>query len=212
MTNLKLLLAISVLSFSGCGSTGSEPDAIVQGTVTVDGELAKRGTVRFYPVDSGPVAIAVINRDGTYALRVGRGDIHDANFSKIDSGEYVATVVVHAPSTMDEERPEMPPTPGPRLSGKRFAQKETSGLTFQVKSGMNICPIEVEGSASDPVEEEDSNAAEDEETDSESAESDTEAGDPSIETERDGEQTDSNGQKEEGGTRKVDDPDTETTS
>ncbi len=149
----KTVLMFVLVTLLGCGASKGGPDATVQGTVTVDGVLAERGTVSFYPVKEGPIAIGTINPDGTFALKVGRGNVANTDFSKIHSGEYLAAVVVLAQSTVEEDHPEMPPTPGARLSAKRFSQKGTSDLSFKVTAGLNILPIDLKGSANDPVEE-----------------------------------------------------------
>jgi len=152
MRHLTFCMVLVVSALLGCGPSKSGPDATVQGTVTIDGMLAERGIVSFYPVEEGPIANGSIKADGTFALRVGQGDLANANFSKIHSGEYWVSVVVRGPSKVQEDHPELPPTPGLLLSAKRFSQKDTSGLKFNVTTGLNILPINVEGSASDPVE------------------------------------------------------------
>ena len=67
-------IGLIIALLSGCGG----PDSTVQGTVTIDGELAHRGIVTFHPVDGGPTAYGSIGENGEYSLRVGRGDLNDA--------------------------------------------------------------------------------------------------------------------------------------
>ena len=43
---------LSIAVFAGCGG----PSSNVQGTVTVDGQLARQGTVAFHPVEGGATA------------------------------------------------------------------------------------------------------------------------------------------------------------
>ncbi len=137
-----LLLALCV----GCGG----PDAAVQGTVTIDGELANRGTVVFHPVKDGPTAYGSIAENGTYVLRVGKGDLQDPNSGGVPSGEYIVTVSVNMPSAKDVAAGEGgPPTPGARLSSSKYAAKDTSDLRATVKPGENVVPLDVKGSADD---------------------------------------------------------------
>jgi hypothetical protein len=37
-----------------------------------------------------------------------------------------------------------PPKPGPRLSAARYSKRDTSGLAFTIKPGLNVISIEVE--------------------------------------------------------------------
>ena len=46
------MLALAI----GCGGPANEYDAVVTGTVTIDGELANSGLVTFHPVDDGKVS------------------------------------------------------------------------------------------------------------------------------------------------------------
>ena len=150
-----ILLNVSLLlSVSGCSDTATRGNATVQGTVTIDGALAPRGTVTFYPKNNGPVAVGQIYSDGSYALRVGLGNTSNPDSAKIASGEYVATVMVMGESPEGETVAEGgPPLAGPRLIAKKYTTKETSGLTFSVKPGRNVFVLDLEGAASDPLEE-----------------------------------------------------------
>ena len=166
-----LLYCVSMAALIGCGG----PDATVQGTVTIDGQLARRGTVLFHPVDGGPMPYGTIADNGSYALRVGQGDLKDAG-AEIKSGDYIVTVVVNMPSKKDEMVGETgPPRPGARLTAKKYATKESSDLRATVKAGPNVVPLELEGAAPDEEElEADSTVVETErvptdETDSEDA-------------------------------------------
>ena len=139
------------VAVTGCGTNRSSADAIVQGTVTIDGVLAPRGQVTFHPVATGPVATGPIHGDGSFSLRIGQGDMANPDESKINSGEYVATVVVNEPADKSATVGEGgPPLAGKRLTAIKYALKETSGLKFTVKPGRNVFPIELEGSQNDP--------------------------------------------------------------
>ena len=142
---LSCLCLIWLAGSVGCDS-GKNRNATVQGTVTIDGELAKSGTVVFHPADDIPTAYGTIRSDGTFALRIGQGKTHDLDHSKISPGDYIATVMIRGPSVPDEELGEgAPPKPGPRLSAAKYGSKETSGLAYTIESGrLNVINIEVE--------------------------------------------------------------------
>jgi hypothetical protein len=153
MKRVSIFLVLVVATCFGCG----EPEASVQGTVTIDGQLAKQGTVVFHPVEEGwPTAYGSINEDGSYALRVGQGDLSDPDSGDVPPGEYIVTVVSTMPSQADEaEGKSAPPTPGARLSAEKYGSKETSDLRHTVKKGRNVVPLEVEGASADEVSDED---------------------------------------------------------
>lgn len=132
-----------LVAFVGC-SEGGSGDAIVQGTVTIDGQLAESGSVLFHSTGDAPAAYGAIRKNGSFALRVGRGNTNNVNASKIQSGEYVATVQIHGPSIPDEEFPGAPPKTGPLLIAEKYTTKATSGLTHTFKSGRNVVNLELE--------------------------------------------------------------------
>lgn len=148
------LFLVCLGGLAGCES-GKKRDATVQGTVTLDGELTKSGTVVFHPSDSVPVAYGTVRRDGTFALRIGQGNQRDLDHSEIYPGSYVATVTIRGSSTPDVESGEgAPPKPGARLSATKYSNKETSGLAYTIKPGMNVINIEVEAATEEEVSEE----------------------------------------------------------
>lgn len=159
-----LLNCLLLTALIGC----SGPDATVQGIVTIDGQLARRGAVVFHRLDGGPMAYGSIADNGSYALRVGQGNLggkaSDDDEAQIVSGDYVVTVVVNMPSGKDETGESGPPRPGARLTAKKYASKETSGLRVNVKPGPNVVPLELEGAAVDEVEEEPDAQSEDDAT------------------------------------------------
>lgn len=151
----RILVCWSVLAAclwsSGCSNDKSGADAVVQGTVTIEGVLAPRGQVTFHPVKQGPVATGPIHSDGSFSLRIGQGNMANPDESKIVSGEYVATVVVNEPADASATVGEGgPPLAGKRLTAIKYSQKDSSGLKFTVKPGRNVFPIELEGSQNDP--------------------------------------------------------------
>ncbi len=140
---LACLLLVGLPSLTGCGDSGAG-DAIVQGTVTVDGQLAESGSVVFHSQGDSPAAYGTIREDGTYVLRVGRGNVDNVNASKIMSGDYVATVQIRGPSIPDAEFEGAPPRPGPLLIAEKFTSKATSGLAHTIKAGRNVVNLELE--------------------------------------------------------------------
>lgn len=144
MTRFQVLLLITA-AWAGCGG----PDSTVQGTVTIDGQLARRGSVVFHPVGGGPAAYGSIDDKGSYALRIGQGEATDAN-SEIDSGEYIVTAVVNMPSTRSKNVADTgPPDPGARITAQKYANKETSDLRVTIKSGPNVIPLELESASAE---------------------------------------------------------------
>ena len=153
------LIGVVIASCAGCGG----PTSTVQGTVTIDGEIARQGTVVFHPVEGGAKAYGSIADNGSYALRVGQGDLNDPNAGDVPPGEYIITVVVNTPSSGRESLGEGdagPPTPGPRLSAEKYATAETSDLKHTVKVGKNVFPLEIEGAKKEETAASESNAAE----------------------------------------------------
>lgn len=138
----------------GCADSGPPTDATVQGTVTIDGELATRGTVTLHPDGDGPVAVGQIHPDGSYAARIGLGRTADPDAAQISAGKYFVTVMVMGDAIEDDLVGEGgPPKAGPRLTAKKYASKATSGLVFNVKPGANVFSLELESSANDPPDE-----------------------------------------------------------
>ena len=136
-------LALGLITICGL-VTGCGPsyNANVTGTVTLEGELVDRGTVAFHPAGGGPIALGIIQENGSYTVRVGAGDNPSTGAGSIPAGDYVVTVVVAQP-------PEAPDQPGPpkavlRLSAKEFASVATSPLRVTVKPGENTVPLDVE--------------------------------------------------------------------
>ncbi len=134
--------AIALSAVLGCNDSAKR-DAVVQGTVTIDGQLVSQGIVTFHPEGTGPVAYGTILKDGTYALRVGRGQKND-RANKIYPGKYTATVAVTVPSPASEDDDGGLPKPGPRLTDAKFSDKSTSELKYEVESGRNIINISVD--------------------------------------------------------------------
>ncbi len=164
-----LVLAVG----AGCSkSSSSDYDASVQGTVTIDGELASGGTVTFIPVKGGPAAVGMIAANGSYALRIGQGNASDPDRSMLPSGKYVATVVVTAPPAMDARGEDGGPLPiGPRLMADKYASQETSEMEYEVAKGLNVFDLKLEGAWANPPSDEEADEQQGEEGEGEAAES-----------------------------------------
>jgi hypothetical protein len=143
---LAILLVAAGGGFLGWRALQSKYDATVQGAVTIEGELANRGTVIFHPVGNGAPAYGDIRQDGTYSLRVGQGDLRDADGGRLASGDYVVTVMVTA--APGEEASELP-LPGPRVTAAKYREKSTTDLKVNVKPGPNVVPLDLQGATAD---------------------------------------------------------------
>lgn len=153
LTRLASYVTAAVLACVIVAGCGPRPDATVEGTVTIDGQLAGRGTVVFHPVEVGPVAYGNIFPDGTFSLRVGQGDLDELDGGHVFSGDYIVTVVVNMPSAATETIGEGgPPKPGARLTARKYANRATSDLRVAVKPGRNVVPLELEGAAREEAE------------------------------------------------------------
>jgi hypothetical protein len=152
---LSVLAAISCLAWTGCNRAANTFDATVQGAVTIDGELAPRGTVTFHPIKNGTPSSGPIHEDGSYSIRTGQGDLSNPDGGTIRSGDYVVTVAVTAPPSETEVVAEGgPPSVGARLMADKYAMKETSDLKVKVKAGPNIIDLKLDGPWANPPKEE----------------------------------------------------------
>jgi hypothetical protein len=146
--------AVAIFVAAGCGGPAYEYDSIVTGTVTIDGELAKSGTVTFHPVKEGLPSIGRIFPDGSFSLRTGQGDLKKTDGGTVVSGDYVVTVSVTGPPVEGSRVAEGgPPVPGPSLVAKKYARKDTSDLRRTVKPGPNVFVLELDVAEPEPLEE-----------------------------------------------------------
>jgi len=134
-----------LLVVSGCGGPANTYDSIVTGTITIDGKLAKSGSVAFQPVKKGLAAVGYIKSDGSYSLRTGQGDLTQADGGSIASGEYAVTVSVTAPATDGASLDGGPPKPGPSLVDRKYASKDTTDLRYTVKPGRQTIELKLKG-------------------------------------------------------------------
>jgi hypothetical protein len=158
-------LALVCLAVLGCQRAANTYDATVQGAVTIDGELAPRGTVTFHPVKAGAPSSGPIHEDGSYSIRTGQGDLSNPDGGTIRSGEYVVTVTVTSPPSAEQVVAEGgPPATGARMMADKYAAKETSDLKVEVKAGPNIINLKLDGPWANPPQEETADEADAEET------------------------------------------------
>ena len=157
-SHLNTLLIASLASFpllcsSGC-SEHSKNAANVQGTVTIDGELASSGTVVFHSLDDHPTSYGSIRKDGSFALQVGQGNKANPDYNDIPLGEYVATVTIRGESYEDpNQSPGSPPQAGPLLIAKRYTSRATSPLRYKVSAEPKPFVVSLEVEAPDPSDE-----------------------------------------------------------
>lgn len=160
----------------GCHGQDAAFNANVQGTVTIDGELAPGGTVTFIPVDDGPTGVGVIASDGSYSVRIGQGQPGNPDGSLIPAGKYIVTAMIVGTTQSDPERSAIgPPPAGPRLIADKYNVRETTDLACDVKEGPNVIVLKLDGPwANSPAAEGESDDAESAEE--EAASSDAETG------------------------------------
>lgn len=153
----RLAALIGCALLFGCGGAESPYDANVQGTVTIDGELAPNGSVTFTPVEEGPTAVGVIASDGSYALRIGQGDVGDPDSSMIPAGKYVVTAMITGPPPKSETPVVGPPPAGPKLIADKYASRNSTDLSFEVDKGPNVIVLKLDGPWANPPAEETAN-------------------------------------------------------
>ncbi len=138
-------LIIATLGFVGCSGGSELPDGdtgTVKGKVTSNGKSVPDGTsIVFLHKDKGITASSAIAADGTYSLRMRRGDailVGDYQIgitpptAEMSAAETEAAITGEAPSA--KEWPEIP---------KKYQNPETSGVTFTVKAGENTFDLDM---------------------------------------------------------------------
>jgi len=131
---MRAAVVAAVILGAGCGG-GSK----VSGTVTLDGQVLKAGTVTFHPTGSGPTGIGTISPDGRYEIAVGTD-------KSLPPGEYVVTVEATEAAIASAEQPAGPPRPPAaprRFTPAKYAERGTSDLKFTVKPGQNTINLEL---------------------------------------------------------------------
>lgn len=130
------LAALLAAPLAGCGAH----DATVNGSVTLDGERLKSGTISFFPVADGPTAYARIESDGAYELRTGRE-------AGLAPGDYQVTVVAREQRELAATDAAGPPPPGRQLTPNHYRDRKTSGLQYTIEPGHNQIDLELSTAA-----------------------------------------------------------------
>lgn len=137
-------IAMQLTVVQGCGGPAYRYDATVTGNVLIEGQLVDGGTVTFHPVGGGAPAIGRIRRDGSFSLRMGQGDLREADGGTVPSGEYRITVVVTGEPVPVADLPDSPPKGGPRLMARKYASVDTTELQRHVVPGPNLFQFDLE--------------------------------------------------------------------
>ncbi len=128
----RILFGFSLLItlIAGCGSSH---DAVVSGTVTLDGKPLTNGEVQFHPVGDGPTAYGRLGEEGAYRLGTG-------SESGLDPGRYKVTVMSTEPPSKELPSGATPPI-GKRLSPERYGTVEATPFEFDVTDGNNTIDL-----------------------------------------------------------------------
>jgi len=130
----------------GCGGPSRPPLAPVQGKITYGGQPVPQGVVTFYPKE-GRSATGRIQPDGTYCLTTfepGDGAVIGQHKVTIEAVRF--TNIGSPPKSFEDEirqaQEKTPPSSHPPephwLVPPRYAKRETTPLTFEVRPGQNI--------------------------------------------------------------------------
>lgn len=144
--SMKIRFALSAILVAGLfisGCADSTQLAEVTGTVLINGELAKNGSVTFHPVVAGPAATGSIFSDGSYSIRVGQGNRKDPDKGLVPPGDYKVTVFVSGPPGPPSIAGG-PPSAGPRLTASKYQSVDSTPLKFTVTPGKNLFVLELD--------------------------------------------------------------------
>jgi hypothetical protein len=144
------LLAAGGLVLTGCGS-GRPATAKVTGKVTLAGQPVPQGTITFYP-QTGRPATGRLQSDGTYTLTTfdpGDGALVGKHTVTVEAVKFSG---VEPPKSVEEEMKQgkglsssRTPPQSERLVPPRYAQRDASGLTAEVKPGPNTFDFDLRG-------------------------------------------------------------------
>jgi hypothetical protein len=104
--------------------------------VTLDGKVVPGGLVAFHPMSAGPAAYAMIDENGSYAVRTGRG-------AGLPSGDYQVSMTANEPPAIARTEQGFPPPSGKSITPAWYSSKETSGLQFNIEPGANEINLEL---------------------------------------------------------------------
>lgn len=137
VTGLVLGCCLAVVA-SGCSKGGlNVPTGTVSGTVTVKGAPLTEGTITFFGENSGDTGAAILNSDGTYALKYGTG------FS-VPAGDYRVAISAGPPASAGVVDPKdlmktvtMGKSAKEKIVSDKYKDPKTSTLVAVVKPGSN---------------------------------------------------------------------------
>lgn len=141
-------LATVLSCFLGCGESIG-PNGSVSGTAKMKGENLKAGTQLIFTGEKGAIATGTVAEDGTYVLKI----IGAASPEKIPAGNYkVAVTPSTAGAAMSDAEYEAmmnsggkpPETKKDNSIPPKYRSAQTSGLSFEVKTGANTYNIVLE--------------------------------------------------------------------
>lgn len=159
---LLVLGALATAALAGCGS-GLPGTVPVSGTVTLDGTPVEGAAVLFQPDTPGPAARAVTDASGNFALSTFTGPdgalpgMYKVSVTKMESvpGVVVPPAAPAAPAATESGLPDQSmlsgPGAGPSKAPKsllppKYSNPSQSGITAEVKSGMEPVKIELKSS------------------------------------------------------------------
>lgn len=123
------LSAATLASVVGCEESKSNLGR-VEGIVRLDGKPLTGGKIQFLP-PAGRSAIAEIQSDGTFTL----GTFGNSDGAII--GTHKVAVIAFEPGSVGRPDPAKPRAPLKPLVPERYLAAGTSGLTYEVKPGLN---------------------------------------------------------------------------
>ena len=127
-------LLVFVLLLSGCSP--AEPIGRVEGRVTFQGEPVAGACILFQNTTKGVYIMADLDQDGRYLVQMdkGYGLPHGDYEISLSPPPPKQTFGPEAPPPTDNAFPNIPP---------RYRQPKTSGITLQVKDGVNRLDVEM---------------------------------------------------------------------
>lgn len=137
-----LLIAFVVLAFLGCGS-GNDGRVAISGFVTLDEKPLAGGTIAFIGGGGGSLATSSTNKEGKFQIQVALGT-NKVTISKEDPAASVQTapksdadMLMGTDAQYKEQQKSMPKS----LVPAKYSKHETSGISFDIVSGMQPLSI-----------------------------------------------------------------------
>lgn len=129
------LSAVALVFAVGCEESKTNVGR-VEGIVRLDGKPLTGGKIQFLP-PAGRSAIAEIRSDGTFTL----GTFGNSDGALI--GTHKVAVIAFEPGPAGRPDPAKPRSPLKPLVPERYLAAGTSGLTYEVKPGLNRAEFEL---------------------------------------------------------------------